>query len=79
VREGYVIDKIHHLLRPDPPDLLLGGSAGGIAEERSGGKITFFPQSTSFLHGSPRSYITRGINNRTDVAAVDRRSITTQA
>jgi hypothetical protein len=52
-----------YFLLPDPPNLLLDGFAGRIAKERSGGRITFH-LSTSFHHGSPRSYITWGMNNR---------------
>jgi hypothetical protein len=39
--------KIHHFLRPDPPYLLLDGSIGRIARERSGGRIGSFSRSTS--------------------------------
>jgi hypothetical protein len=37
VRKGYFIDKIHHFLCPNAPDLLLDDSVGRIAREHSGG------------------------------------------
>jgi hypothetical protein len=60
----YFANKIHYFLRTGPPDLLLDGSAGGIARERSGGWIGSFLQSTSsttvlHAHISPG-----GMNNR---------------
>jgi hypothetical protein len=42
------LDKIHHFISQEPPDLLLtDGSAGRIARERSCGRIGIFSQSTS--------------------------------
>jgi hypothetical protein len=35
------IDKILHFLLPDPPDLLLDGTAAIIAIERSGERMSF--------------------------------------
>jgi hypothetical protein len=52
----YFVDKIHHFLPPDPPHLLLHGSAGKTARKRSGGRISF-PLSISFHNGSPCSYV----------------------
>jgi hypothetical protein len=58
------VDKIHHFLRPDPPDFLLGGYAVRIARERSGGRIGSFPPLYITHHSSPCSYIIWGMNNR---------------
>jgi hypothetical protein len=62
VKELYIstkeifINKIHHFFCPEPLDMLLDDSANRIARERSGGWIRSFPLSTSFHHGSSRSY-----------------------
>jgi hypothetical protein len=39
----YFVDKNHNFLPPNPPDLLLGSSAGRIARQRYGGRIGSFP------------------------------------
>jgi hypothetical protein len=42
-----IVNIAHHFLRPDAPDLIVGGSAGRIVIECSGGGNETFPHSTS--------------------------------
>jgi hypothetical protein len=67
---------IHNFVHPDPPDLLLDGSAGMLARKRSDGHIGSVQQSTSstmvlHAHISPGEWTTGLL-----MAAVQRRSLT---
>jgi hypothetical protein len=57
-KKKHMVEKICHSLCPDPPDLLLDGSAGRIARERFGGwirSVSLSASSTMVLdaHASP--------------------------